>query len=300
MENNKVKPLFVIKEELIVFEEKLRKIINSSDNFLKKDLENFMFKGAKRLRPIFVLLFSKILKIESSALPLKIALTVELFHNASLVHDDIIDLEKTRRNDLTFVEKYGSKLAVLEGDLLLSFGLKELSETNLEILKIFSDKIQKTLSGEIKQNSTLDHFLNEEEYLNKTFNKTGNLFFAGLESLFCLKEIKESEKNSLLKFLKNYTLAFQIKNDIDNFKENFSSDFENGNYTLPVIYFKQKYGARESDFSEIDFSSENFKACLLKAKEKVEKLKKEAINSLETFENSKYKEALIEICAITL
>ena len=118
--------------------------------------------------------------------------------------------------------------------------------------------------------------------------------------MFCLKKIEENEKNYLLKFLKNYTLAFQIKNDIDNFKEKSSSDFENGNYTLPVIYFKQKYGAREADFSKINFSSENFKACLLKAKEKVEKLKKEAVNSLETFENSKYKEALIEICTITL
>ena len=180
MNNNEIKSLFVLKEELTVFENELKKIITSSDNFLKEDLENFMFNKAKRLRPIFVLLFSKILKIENFSLTLKIALAVELFHNASLVHDDIIDLEKTRRNNLTFVEKYGPKLAVLEGDLLLSFGLKELSETRLEILKIFSDKIQKTLSGEIDQNSTLNKVLNEEEYLNKTFNKTGNLFFAGL------------------------------------------------------------------------------------------------------------------------
>ena len=143
-----------IKNEMDTFELELKKIINSQDNFLKDDLEKFMFSNQKRLRPIFVFLFSKILNIQSP-LVLKIALALELLHSATLVHDDIIDEEKIRRLNPTFYAKYGSKLAVLEGDLLLSMALDILSDTSLDILKIFSKKIKMTVLGEIEQNSNL-------------------------------------------------------------------------------------------------------------------------------------------------
>ena len=256
-------------------------------------MENFLFSNAKRLRPIFIFTFSKILNIENK-LTQDIALITEIIHNASLIHDDIIDEEKTRRNQSTLNSKYGVKLAVLEGDLLLSIALELISNTTLEISKIFSKKIKETINGEINQNKNTNQITDVETYYKKTIAKTGNLFFAGLKSLFTLKEIDTKTKEDLENFLKNYALAFQIKNDIDNFKTD-STDFKNGNYTLTVIYFFMKNNT--ADFNQ---KSEEFKCFLNKAKQEVERLKILAIDSLKNIENSKYKTLLIEITNYTL
>ena len=95
------KILFPIKNELDDFEKNLKEIVNLNNNFLTSDLNNFLFANPKRLRPILVFLFAKILKINSNLVQ-KIALISELIHNASLIHDDIIDEEKIRRNNLYF------------------------------------------------------------------------------------------------------------------------------------------------------------------------------------------------------
>ena len=278
------KILFPIKNELDNFEKNLKEIVNLNSNFLTSDLNNFLFTNPKRLRPILIFLFAKILKI-NSVLVQKIALTSELIHNASLIHDDIIDEEKIRRNNPTFYKKYGSKLAVLEGDLLLSLALEEISKTNIEISSVFSSKIKATIQGEIKQNENLENITDIDTYYTKTFNKTANLFLAGLEALFVL----ENKNESLLDFTKNFALAFQIKNDIDNFKNN-STDFKNGNYTLPVIYFFKENNSINLNQNDIDFQKYIDKSC-----EEIKKLKEKSLLSLEKIENSIYKKSLIDL-----
>ncbi len=286
---------FVVKDELEFFEKKIKKILDKNDNFLKKDLNDFIFSNPKRLRPLFVFLFAKILKIKDFSQVFNIALTLEFIHSASLIHDDILDNEKIRRSNPTFYEKYGAKLAVLEGDLLLSMALNVLSETNLDILKIFSNKIQKTLDGEIEQNSFLNKVIDEKKYLEKTFNKTGNLFFAGLESLFTLENFDNAIKIDLENFLKNYTLAFQIKNDIDNIQNKNSSDIKNGNYTLPVLYF-----CKENNIDLLDCKNDCFQNCIDLANKKVCSYKEAAINFLDKIEDTVYKSALVNLCNYTL
>lgn len=271
------KIIFPIKNELENFEAKLKEVILNTDNFLTYDLEKFMFSSPKRLRPIFIFLFAKILKIDNP-LVFNIALITELIHSASLIHDDIIDEETLRRNNPTFYKKYGSKLAVLEGDLLLSLALEQISQTNIEISKIFASRIKATIQGEISQNENTDKITNLETYYKKTFAKTANLFLAGLEALFTL----DKKNENLLNFMKNYALAFQIKNDIDNFKNN-SSDFKNGNYTLPVIY------------SNMENKAEDFSKYIEKSYKEVEQLKKTALSYLDDVENSTYKTALIDL-----
>ncbi|MBR3605671.1 MAG: polyprenyl synthetase family protein [Candidatus Gastranaerophilales bacterium] len=276
------KIIFPIENELKNFEAKLKEVILNSDNFLTYDLEKFIFTNPKRLRPIFIFLFAKILKIDNPLVQ-NIALITELIHNASLIHDDIIDEEKIRRNNPTFFEKYGPKLAVLEGDLLLSLALEEIGKTNITISRIFASKIKATIQGEIEQNKNNNKITDIETYYKKTFAKTANLFLAGLEALFTLSK----ENKNLYDFMKNYALAFQIKNDIDNFKTN-SSDFKNGNYTLPVIY------------SSMENKSENLEKYIEKSYKEVEKITKIAINSLKEIENSIYKKTLIDLTNYSL
>ncbi len=297
MNNNKsIKNITsILSDDLNTFENELKVIINKSNNFLKEDLFLFMFSNPKRLRPLFIMLFAKILNIKNSKQIINISLATELLHNASLLHDDILDNEKLRRNNPTFFDKYGAKIALLEGDLLLSMALDVLSKTNLQILKIFSKKIKKTLDGEIEQNSTIYKLTDEKKYYKKTFNKTGNLFLAGLESLFVLQKTKPEIKNNLKNFLKNYTIAFQIKNDIENIKNKNHTDIKNGNYTLPVIYFCKEY-----DINILNCKSQCFKKCIAKASKKIEEYRKKALYFLDKTEDTPHKTVLIDLCNYTL
>ncbi len=281
-----------IQFDLDIFEQKLKGIIEEQNNFFKNDLISFLFSKPKRLRVIFIYLISKILKIEKDIL--NIALATELLHSASLLHDDVIDEETRRRGNITFFEKYSSKLAVLEGDFLLSLALKVLSNETAQIVSIFSDKILKTIQAEILQYENKNKVLSIDEYLNKTLDKTGNLFLAGVESLFEFCENNPAEKNNIIECVKNYSLAFQIKNDIDNFKKDLS-DYKNGNYTLPVIYF-----SKENSIEQIDFSSEKFDKYIKLSIEEMNEIKKLSLDNIEKIENSIYKNALKELIIKTL
>ena len=273
----------LIEEDFSIFETELKNTIKTSDNFIKDELCDFVFNNAKFLRPRLVFLFSKILKINDPTTT-KIALATELLHNASLIHDDIIDVSYFRRGLKTFNTKYDSKMAVLLGDLLLSLALKILSKTNSKIIEIFSEKIFETIKGELKQNENTKKITDEETYLKKTYSKTANLFFAGLESLFVLKEIDEDLKNELKTYLKNFCLAFQIKNDLKGIK----SDFENGNYTLPLIYYFEENKTLEKNC--------NLEKYIEKTKTKINNYKEKATKALKN--DSIYKNALLELVEI--
>lgn len=289
------KIIFPIEGELNNFENKLREIINKDDTFLKDSLNEFVFSSPKRLRPIFIYLFSKILKIENKCIE-NIALSIELIHNASLVHDDILDEETKRRGVRTFYDKFGEKIAVLQGDLLLSYALLELSNTSKEIMKIFSIQIQNTILGELIQNSSLNKVQNFDTYIEKTLNKTGSLFVAGIESLFTLKGYKPQLREKLISFMKNYSIAFQIKNDIENIKSTNSSDIQCGNYTLPVIYFCLDNNA-DVDIDSFNKVKEKY---INKSLKTVEEYKNSALKDIEGIENSLYKDSVIRLCKYTL
>lgn len=278
-----------IENEMLHFENTLKEIIIKDKNFLFDDLNNFMFKNPKRLRVRFVFLFSKLLNI-NSPLVNDIALITELIHSASLIHDDIIDKDDLRRNFPTFYKKYGAKIAVLEGDFLLSLALEIISKTNIEISKIFSSRIKKTIQGEILQNEVINKIPDYKTYINKTLNKTGNLFLACLEALFSLGDFENELRENLINFIKNYSIAFQIKNDVDNFKSNIS-DIKNGNYTLPMIYFEQ-----ENQKKDIKNNKEKY---LKKASNEVEKYKENALGFLDKIKN-KDTALLKELSIITL
>lgn len=291
--NEKIKKIISpIEFELNNFEKKLELLTCKQSNFLKNDLNKFLFQNPKRLRVIFVYLVAKILKIEKDVS--NIAIALELIHSASLLHDDIIDEEIQRREELTFYKKYGTKLAILEGDLLLSVALQTLSNEKKEVISIFSDKIFKTIQAEINQFESKNIIPTMTEYLEKTLNKTGNLFLAGIKSLFELIEISEEQKTSLYNLTKNFSLAFQIKNDIDNFKKDLS-DFKNGNYTLPVIYYFM-----ENSNNDIDFNNSKFQKYIDISIEKMNEIKNNSLNELKKFENSIYTKALYELISEVL
>lgn len=282
-----------ISEDINNFEKCLEEIISNQDIFLKEDLSSFIFKNPKRLRPIFTFLFARYLEIENEKV-INIALAQELIHSASLIHDDILDEEIERRGQQTFHSKYNTKTSVILGDLLLSLALEVLSKTNISILQIFSEKIKKTILGELKQNEKVFKEIKLDEYYNKTFEKTGNLFLAGLESLFKLKDVSQETKNSFINFLVNFATAFQIKNDLKDFKTKNSSDIKNGNYTLPMLYFLM-----ENELKNYN-QSFDFEKYIKLTEEKINEYHTKAIQSLKNIKTNTYIETIIELSKYAL
>jgi len=275
---------YPIQDDLDSFENTLRELISGCDNFLRDDVMNFMFSSSKRLRPILIFLFSKILSIDSYLVQ-KIAIISELIHSASLIHDDIIDEADLRRNFPTLYAKYGTKIAVLEGDYLLSLALDILSNTSLDISRIYSARIKSTILGELEQDKNLFQETSIDAYIQKTFAKTGNIFMAGLEALFTLSNRNEA----LYKFMENYSIYFQLKNDI----KDISTDRKNGNYTLVMLYFLK-------DYKIDDINSVNLDKYIKKANEKINLYKENAIFALSKIKNSKYKDSLLKIVDLGL
>lgn len=290
----------LINLELDKFDKLLLKAISVISPEISKNIKNFIFAKSKRIRPSLIFLTAKALNIDVSEDILKLSCAVEIIHNATLIHDDIIDNAQKRRGKLSLNRQIGNNLSVLSGDILLSIAMKELTElNNIEILEVFSLALQKMCTGEINQNSSLNKLPSIDEYIIKSQNKTAELFCASLEALCILKNIKEREK--INNFALNFGTAFQIKDDLNNILKTDKtkpelSDIYNGIYTLPIILFSQ----RNKNFEKL--TKDEIINQVLKNPEIIEKttdvIKKytnRAIASLDFMKDNQYKEEIIKL-----
>jgi len=202
-----------------LIEEELKK--NSSQkNFpleLYEPIEYMLSLGGKRVRPILVLLSCEMAggKVED-ALPA--AIGIELFHNFSLVHDDIMDNAPLRRNQKTVFEKWNRNIAVLSGDAMLVRAYQYLAKTKTDklekILKIFSETAIKVCEGQQldmnyeKQNISID------EYLQMIEKKTAVLLAASLKIGATIGGANENDSEEFYEFGKNIGIAFQLQDDL--------------------------------------------------------------------------------------
>lgn len=155
----------------------------------------------------------------------------ELMHNASLLHDDVIDDAETRRGYTTIGKKYSYKLSIIAGDYLVSEVIfRVLSLNNIEIIKIFQNYLKLMCEGEINQFFLRGSLPTKDDYINICKAKTGALFSAILESCAILTNMDvEHAKN----FAQVFGLYFQIKNDLD--EASAKVDAKNKIYTANAI-----------------------------------------------------------------
>ena len=170
-------------------------------------------------------------------------LALELIHNATLVHDDIIDEDMYRRGEPSLFSEHGIKKAVLTGDALLSMGLMHASRTGKpEIVGWLAETSLKMVQGITVQNQYKRKLMTVDEYLYMNYLKSGSLF----EAAGALGGISGSNKPddvaNLAKFGKYFGNAYQIRDDIidaftpmgsDNSPNN---DLLNGDPSLLLLY----------------------------------------------------------------
>ncbi len=175
--------------------------------------------GGKRLRPILVLAACDLFnKNYEKALPA--ALSIEIFHNFTLVHDDIMDEAELRRGAPTVHKKYDTNTAILSGDLMLIEAYKQLSTlkafSNLsQIYDIFNDFAIKVCEG---QQYDMDFETQEQvsidEYLKMIELKTAVLIAGALKIGAIIGDAEASNVYHLGEFGRAIGVAFQIQDDL--------------------------------------------------------------------------------------
>ena len=145
-------------------------------------IEGYLKSKGKQIRPIIVILSAKLLG-EVNKNVISAATAVELLHNATLIHDDVVDDTKLRRGQATINNIWDNHIAVLVGDFFLSSALLQAIETDdIKIIKSITN-LGKLLSiGEIDQiYNARYHTLNEDAYFETIYRKTASLFVSCVE-----------------------------------------------------------------------------------------------------------------------
>ena len=181
-------------------------------------LRYFMTLGGKRIRPILTLLGNEMFGgSKQTAIPQ--ALSMEVFHNFSLIHDDIMDAAPVRRKQPTVHEKWNTNIAILSGDVLLIKAYQLLSESSPEILpevlNLFNTTAVEVCEGQqMDMNFESRHDVTISEYIEMIRLKTSVLLGASLKMGALVARASEENQQYIYDFGQNIGIAFQIQDDI--------------------------------------------------------------------------------------
>ena len=228
----------------------------------------------KLVRPRTGILTVKALGLACNEVYLKFLTAIELIHNASLLHDDVIDNEEFRRDKKTLNFETCNKTAVLSGNIVLTEAFENLlSIGSVRLISIANSAVKNMCRGELMQKAQEFKIPELEQYIEKTRLKTGTLFVSLMEGICEISQCKC--KDELLSFGENYGIAFQIRNDLNDIS---GSDIKNGIYTAPVI-FSQSANIKKQALEKTTDLINNY---VIKAE-----------NALNFLSESEYKNALI-------
>lgn len=195
------------------------------------------------MRPILVLLVAKLYG-EIKPETLHAAVSLELLHTASLVHDDVVDESTERRGQLSVNAIFNNKVAVLVGDFLLATSLVHAERTrNHDIIGVVACLGQDLAEGEILQLSNVSNReYSETIYFDVIRKKTAALFAACTKAAALSVEVTDEKAEFARLFGENIGICFQIKDDIFDYFESkeigkpTGNDMLEGKLTLPALY----------------------------------------------------------------
>jgi geranylgeranyl diphosphate synthase type II len=174
--------------------------------------------GGKRLRPVLVLMACELFddNIEK-ALPA--ALAVEVFHNFTLVHDDIMDKADIRRGKPTVHKKWNETVAILSGDLMMIKAIDILCETKYhqipELIRIFNKTAAEVCEGQqLDMNFEQQVKVSKADYINMITLKTAVLLGGSLKLGALIGGATHDDASHVYELGKNIGIAFQIQDDI--------------------------------------------------------------------------------------
>jgi octaprenyl-diphosphate synthase len=212
--------------------------------------------GGKRLRPMLTLA-TAVLSGYGGDGHIKLAASVEFMHNATLLHDDVVDESELRRGKLAARMLWGNEAAVLVGDFLLGQAFRMMVEVgSLPALEILSNAASIIAEGEVMQLSAAKNTATtEDEYIAVIRSKTAALFAAACEVGPVLGSRPRTEQAACRSFGNNLGIAFQLVDDALDYGgreaklgKKVGDDFREGKITLPVVLAFRRGSEGERDF----------------------------------------------------
>ncbi len=190
----------------------------SNPKELYEPIEYMMSLGGKRLRPVLVFVGCDFFGGDTTK-ALYPALAIELFHNFTLIHDDIMDKASLRRNQSTVHKKWNNNIAILSGDTMLVKAYQELCKCDSVVLpmllELFSDTAIKVCEGQqLDMNYEKLHKVSIPQYLKMIELKTAVLLGGSLKIGALIAGADEKDAQSIYDFGKHIGIAFQLQDDI--------------------------------------------------------------------------------------
>ncbi len=283
------------------------------DPSVKELIDSFGILGGKMLRPTLVLL-SGLACGDIREEHIRTAAVIELIHNATLLHDDVIDEGCLRRNSPTINSLRGNETAVLLGDFLLSRVFRMCSVLPSWIAGEISQAAVRACKGELRQIVHKEDWqLSQREYFQIITEKSAALFSSSCKLGGALAGGSDTDVDALREFGLHFGIAYQLTDDlidvVGDEKEagkTLGRDFEKTKPTLPLIHLLSTLSALEREAfikrlndAKVDESylTEQLSSCgsIEYGRDCAKRLVDEAQQSLEKLKESEAKDALVEI-----
>ena len=232
-----------IEQEFEEFRNRYSQLFSSANPGVDILLKFLLERKGKLMRPILVLLVAKCYGMVKES-TYHLASAVELLHQGSLIHDDVVDESDKRRGKKSANAVYDNKMAVLLGDFIVSMALIQITATaNIKSVDALSTLIGTLSEGEITQLNALDNTtLSEDLYFDIISKKTAILFSSCTSLSALLNGASDAEIEGFRQFGHVAGLCFQIMDDILDYHDSSETgkpsgnDLKEGKFTLPAIY----------------------------------------------------------------
>jgi octaprenyl-diphosphate synthase len=253
----------LVGEDLRLLDNHIVEACRTAPGMLKDISSHIVESGGKHIRPILCLLSYRALG-GTSPLPMDLAASCELIHNATLLHDDVIDEGNSRRGRPAARICYSNALSVLGGDFLLVKTIECISRREPIFMQRYIETMHKIVEGELTQllrRGSIE--TTEEEYFHIIEGKTASLFRWSVVSGALAASATRDDCEAVGEFGRHVGISFQLMDDVldytadpERLGKSLLLDISEGKMTLPVILAMRKSSKVKQLMSELVAASE--------------------------------------------
>ena len=304
-----------IETEFAQYEKLFLETVQTNQYLLDKILQYVRSQKGKQVRPILLLLSAGMVG-QISTESIQAAVSLELLHTASLMHDDVVDDTYKRRSGFSVKALWNNKAAILSGDYFLAkSALVSAQMQNSRVSTLLAEMAVELADGELLQMSNESRLVIDEEVYLEVIRKKTAAMFAFCTQVGALSAGASSEDELHLRAYGTYLgMIFQMKDDIFDFRSGSdvgkptSNDLKEGKMTLPMIFALQKAGKRASapilnilrnraytsiNLERINRFVDQYQG-IAYTESKMLEYKEKALMELNSFKQSPYKQALVD------
>lgn len=232
-----------VRTELDRMNDIIRGYLATDSELMNEVVDTYLKTKGKQIRPLLVILSARMLGSVNDHV-LHAAAALEMLHNASLIHDDVVDDTLTRRSRPTINAIWDNHIAVLVGDYFVSNALAAgIATGRLSIISALSTLGQELSLGEIDQIcNARSHHIDEARYLDTIAKKTASLFMNCVRMGAEAAGAPEADIEPMVEYARLLGLTFQIKDDVFDYYDDkevgkpTGNDLREGKVTLPLIH----------------------------------------------------------------